>query len=84
MNVRSWVVVFIVFGSSVARGQFSAAWLQDEKYCGDGKAEFNRVLALRHGRAGERAIVHEHDPLRVKPQTSWEAEAQLRVFHLSS
>ena len=43
-----------------ARAQFSAAWLQDEKYWGDGKAEFNfyDAVEMRYGQPRECEIIH--------------------------
>ncbi len=43
-----------------ARAQFSAAWLQDEKYWGDGKAEFNiyDAVEMRYGQPRKCEVIH--------------------------
>ena len=52
--------VFIVGIGASARAQFSAAWLQDEKYWGDGKAEFNfyDAVEMRYGQPRKCEIIH--------------------------
>ncbi|MEO7319257.1 MAG: hypothetical protein ABIZ56_09740 [Chthoniobacteraceae bacterium] len=60
MNIRLWFFVFIVGIGASARAQFSAAWLQDEKYWGDGKAEFNIYDAeeVRYGHPRKCEVIH--------------------------
>jgi hypothetical protein len=79
MNVRCWLFVFIVGWNVGARAQFSAAWLQDEKYWGDGKAEFNIYDAqeVRYGQARPSEVIHilvrepfsERDLVKAEPNT---------------
>ena len=62
-----------------ARAQFSAAWLQDEKYWGDGKAEFNIYDAeeVRYGQPRKCEVLHilvrepfaERDLVKAEPTT---------------
>ena len=60
MNICLWLIVFIVGIVGSARAQFSAAWLQDEKYWGDGKAEFNiyDAVEMRYGQPRKCEIIH--------------------------
>ncbi len=55
-----WLIVFIVGIGAEARAQFSAAWLQDEKYWGDGKAEFNiyDAVEMRYGQPRKCEVIH--------------------------
>jgi len=47
-------------GFAVGRAQFGAGWLRDEKYWGDGKAEFNLYDAqqVRYGEARPSEVIH--------------------------
>lgn len=61
MNLRIVVFIVLVSGWSVgARAQFTAALLQDERYWGDGKAEFNIYDAqeMRYGKPRACEIIH--------------------------
>ena len=73
------LIVFIVFIGVSARAQFSAAWLQDEKYWGDGKAEFNIYDAeeVRYGQPRKCEVIHilvrepfsERDLVKAEPNS---------------
>jgi hypothetical protein len=60
MNIRLWLAVLLAGSVSVARAQFGTAWLHDEKYWGDGKAEFNLYDAqeVRYGAARPSEVIH--------------------------
>ena len=60
MNIRFWLSILAMGFVSAARAQFGAAWLQDEKYWGDGKAEFNLYDAqqVRYGQARPSEVIH--------------------------
>lgn len=55
-----WLIAFIVGLCAEARAQFGTRWLQDEKYWGDGKAEFNLYDAqqVRYGQARPGEVIH--------------------------
>ena len=79
MSIRVLLIVFIVGIGVSARAQFSAAWLQDEKVWGDGKAEFNIYDAeeVRYGQPRKCEILHilvrepfaERDLVKAEPNT---------------
>ena len=60
MNIRFWLLALVVGFASVARAQFGTSWLHDEKYWGDGKAEFNLYDAqqVRYGQARPSEVIH--------------------------
>ena len=60
MNTRFWLAVLLVVGTPAARAQFGTAWLHDEKYWGDGRAEFNLYDAqeVRYGAARASEVIH--------------------------
>ena len=65
--------------AATARAQFSAAFLQDEKYWGDGKAEFNiyDAVEMRYGQPRKCEVIHifvrepfaERDLVKAEPNT---------------
>ena len=79
MNIRIWLIVFIVGIGAEGRAQFSAAWLQDEKYWGDGKAEFNLydAVEMRYGQPRKCEVIHilvrepfaERELVKAEPST---------------
>ena len=60
MNIRFWLLALVAGFASVGRAQFSTAWLHDEKYWGDGQAEFNLYDAqqVRYGQARPSEVIH--------------------------
>ena len=53
-------LLFLLALSAVARAQFTAAWLHDETYWGDGKAEFSTYEAqqVRYGQPRPSEVLH--------------------------
>ncbi len=60
MKMRFWLFALVVGLGSTAHAQFGTAWLQDEKYWGDGKAEFDLYDAeqVRYGQARKSEVIH--------------------------
>ena len=60
MNIRLCLTVLLVGGALRAHAQFRTAWLHDEKYWGDGQAEFNLYDAqeVRYGAARASEVIH--------------------------
>ena len=60
MKIRFWLTILLAGCAPAARAQFGTAWLHDEKYWGDGKAEFNLYDAqeVRYGAARASDVIH--------------------------
>ena len=60
MNTPFWLAILLAGSVSTARAQFGTAWLHDEKYWGDGMAEFSIYDAqeVRYGAARASEVIH--------------------------
>lgn len=79
MNTRLCLTLLLAGIAATARAQFSPTWLQDEKYWGDGKAEFNiyDAVEMRYGKPRKCEILHilvrepfsDRDLVKAEPST---------------
>ncbi len=60
MNIRFWIIAFIVGLGAEARANFGAGWLQDDLFWGDFKAVFILYDAqqVRYGQARASEVIH--------------------------